>query len=71
MRKYPKLSLVGQCKAGVSPAVIDYFKAVFQWSMPQPPGHVDQSNREVFTAAAASTVWSLAEEERQEMAEEQ
>lgn len=36
MRKYPKLSLVGQLEVGVSPSVIDYFKAVFQWSMPRP-----------------------------------
>lgn len=64
MRKYPKLSLVGQRKVGMSPAVIDYFKAVFQWSMPQPPGHMDQRNRDVFTAATISTAWSSAEEER-------
>lgn len=69
MRKYPKLSLVGQWKVGVSPAVIDYFKAVFQWSMPQPPGHMDRSSGDLFTAVTISAVWSLAEEKRQEMAE--
>lgn len=70
MRKYPKLSLVGQREVGVSPAAIDYFKAVFQWSMPQPPGHVDQSSGDLFEAVAMSAVWSLAEEERQELAGE-
>lgn len=56
MRKYPKLSLVGQRQAGMSAAVIDYFKAVFQWSMPQPPGHVDWSSRDLFTAVTISAV---------------
>ena len=37
MRKYPKLSLVGQCEVGMSPSVIDYFEAVIQWSMPWSP----------------------------------
>lgn len=71
MRKYPKLSPVGQWEVGVSPAVIDYFKAVFQWSMLQPPGHMDRSSGDLFAAATISTMWSLAEEKRQEMAEEQ
>lgn len=56
MKKYPKLSLVGQRQAGVSSAVIDYFKAVFQWSMPQPPGHVDRSSGDLFTSVTISTV---------------
>lgn len=37
MRKYPELSLVGQCEVGLLPSIIDYFRAVFQWSMPCPP----------------------------------
>lgn len=37
MRKYPEWSLAGQWEVGMSPSVIDYFKAVFQWSMPRSP----------------------------------
>lgn len=37
MRKYPELFLVGQCEVGLLPSVIDYFRAVFQWSMTRPP----------------------------------
>lgn len=54
----------------MSPTVIDYFKAVFQWSMPQPLGHVDWSSGDLFAAVTISTVWGLAAQERQKMAGE-
>lgn len=48
MRKYPKLSLVGQWEVGMSPSVIDYFKAVFQWSMPRSPQDMQTRAVETF-----------------------